>query len=404
MKILQVSTLYPPISVGGAERTAAAISRELTKEGDNVSVATTSPEKKFVFDKLGGVAVYRVGLRNLYWPFSGVKHSSVKKLAWHTLDRYNPMMGNQFERVIEKVEPDLILTHNLQGWSCSVWEQAYRHKIKVIHMLHDHSLVCPRTTMYQNNARCEKPCSDCWSLSQKRVELAQGLSGVLSVSTDLLRRHILLGAIPAEIPRMVVPNSLPPSVSVITQRRELRPASEPLRIGFMGRVEHQKGIEVLLRACELLAEKGLRDRFTLQIAGSSSDAYLNKIKRRWIGLNAQYLGHMDSCSFMDSVDVVVVPSLMNEGLGNVAFEAMARGAAVIASKLGGLTEVLEGGNAGELVPPDDAQALSEALQAFIDDRAHLSEMALKAITRATFFSPKRQMSQIREFIQSVTAS
>jgi glycosyltransferase involved in cell wall biosynthesis len=404
MKILQVSTLYPPLSVGGAERTAASISRELSQEGDNVTVATTSPEKKFAFEKQGGVGVYRVGLRNLYWPFSGVKHSSVKKLAWHSLDRYNPLMGHQFERVLEKVEPDLILTHNLQGWSCSVWEQAYRHKIKVIHMLHDHSLVCPRTTMYQNSTRCDKPCSDCWSLSQKRVELAQGLSGVLSVSTDLLRRHILLGAIPAEIPRMVVPNSLPPSISVITKKREIRPIEEPLRIGFMGRVEHEKGIEVLLRACELLAEKGLRERFTIQVAGTGADAYLTKLKRRWIGLNAHYLGHMDACTFMDSVDVVVVPSLMNEGLGNVAFEAMARGAAVIASKLGGLTEVLEGGNAGILVPPDDAQVLSETLLAFIDDRNLLSEMGLRAITRATFFSPKRQMSQIREFIKSVTES
>ncbi len=404
MKILQVSTLYPPLSVGGAERTAASISRELSQEGDNVSVATTTPGKKLTFDKQGGIGVYRVGLRNLYWPFGGVKHSSIKKLAWHSLDRYNPLMGQQFERVLEKVEPDLILTHNLQGWSCSVWEHAYRHKIKVIHMLHDHSLVCPRTTMYQNNARCEKPCSDCWSLSQKRIELAQGLSGVLSVSTDLLRRHILLGAISPDVPRMVVPNSLPPSISVITEKRELRPLEEPLRIGFMGRVEHEKGIEVLLRACEILAEKGLRDRFTLQVAGASADAYLVKLKRRWIGLNAQYLGRMDACNFMDSVDVVVVPSLMNEGLGNVAFEAMARGAAVIASHLGGLTEVLEGGNAGILVPPDDAQILSEALQKFIEDRTHLSEMGLKAMTRATFFSPKRQMSQIREFIKSVTTS
>jgi glycosyltransferase involved in cell wall biosynthesis len=404
MKILQVSTLYPPLAVGGAERTAASISRELAKDGDFVSVATTSPEKKFSFDRQGGVGVYRIGLRNLYWPFSGVKHSAVKKLAWHSLDRYNPLMGQQFDRVLEKVEPDLILTHNLQGWSCSVWEHAYRHKIKVIHMLHDHSLVCPRTTMYQNNKRCEKPCGDCWSLSQKRIELAQGLSGVLSVSVDLLRRHILLGAIPTTIPRMVVPNSLPPSIPVITERRPVRPAQEPLRIGYMGRVEQEKGIEVLLRACAILAENGHREKFTLQIAGTGNDTYLSKIKRKWIGLNAHYLGHMDSCTFMDSIDVMVVPSLMNEGLGNVAFEAMARGTAVIASQLGGLTEVLEGGVAGILIPPDDAQIMSEALARCIEDRELLNDLSLRAMTRATFFTPKRQMSQIHQFIREVTAT
>ncbi|MFP5343044.1 MAG: glycosyltransferase [Candidatus Limnocylindria bacterium] len=70
--------------------------------------------------------------------------------------------------------------------------------------------------------------------------------------------------------------------------------------------------------------------------------------------------------WMQSADVVVVPS-HREGLGLVAVEALACGVPVIASRVGGLVESIQDGRTGILIPPDDANAIRNALRALEDD-------------------------------------
>ena len=258
--------------------------------------------------------------------------------------------------------------------------------------------------MHKAGINCEKPCFDCRCLSAKRVAHAEQLSGVMSVSNDLLQRHIAFGAISKKVPSRVVYNAVPRHFTILEDNRPLRSPELHIRIGFVGRVEASKGIEVLLAACQLLVDAGLEELFAVKIAGHCDKAYQNHLDDRWRRVGADYLGVTVASTFMDNIDVLVVPSLMSEGLGNVAFEGMARGTAVIASNIGGLREVLDNGNAGWLVTPGDPATLAAKLASLIMDRQLLARQSFAGLTRAAFFSLERQMSEIHDFLRSVCAA
>ena len=78
-------------------------------------------------------------------------------------------------------------------------------------------------------------------------------------------------------------------------------------------------------------------------------------------------------------------------------EAMAAGLPVIASNTGGLAEMIEPGETGWLVTPDDPQALAGAISAAASDRARLREMGLRARERARRFSVEETSRRTEEF-------
>jgi glycosyltransferase involved in cell wall biosynthesis len=398
LKILQVNTLYPPDAVGGAERTVAAISAELSTNGDAVRVAALKSTRGQTVEKQSCATVHRVGLKNIFWPFNHESKSAPKKAVWHFLDRWNPFMAKEFGKVLDQTNPDVVVTHNLQGWSASIWKEVKSRNITLVHTLHDHSLLCPRTTMHKEGKNCTKVCSDCSFYSKPRMEATKYLDGVMSVSKDLLDRHIKFHALNPTLPKRVIYNSVPRTFPVLQDVRPLRSPELHLRIGFIGRVEAVKGIETLLSACTLLNQSENSENFSLRIAGQGLPDYIAKLKSRWPRSSAEFLGPCDAVSFMDSIDVLVVPSLLSEGLGNVALEAMARGVAVIASNCGGLKEVLDHGAAGWLIEPGDDKELAYRLSALITDRRILGKLAFAALTRSAFFSVDRQMSEIHDFL------
>jgi glycosyltransferase involved in cell wall biosynthesis len=93
--------------------------------------------------------------------------------------------------------------------------------------------------------------------------------------------------------------------------------------------------------------------------------------------------------------VVVVPSRWYENQPMVVLEALARGAPVVGSALGGMPELIEPGATGELVPANDPHALAVALTPYLRDPGHAFSMRDRA--RATIvskFSPERHLERI----------
>jgi glycosyltransferase involved in cell wall biosynthesis len=411
VKILQVNTLYPPAIVGGAELTAESISKNLTQRGIEVCVATLSEEKIGVADSPAGYTIYRYPLRNFFWPFDGFKRGVLKRFAWHLRDRKNATMGKVFGELLDKEKPTHVLTHNLQGWSCSVWDEATKRGVRVVHMLHDHQLVCPKTTRFKAGKNCQELCINCRVLSLKRIRGAQRINGLISVSQSLLDSHLDLGVFSPSLPSVVIYNSLRINIQRIAQPRQAfswsksRRNGSPIRIGYLGRIEKVKGIEVLLSAFFNLVFVLDEYQFELKLAGVGHDGYVAGLQQKFnagnSGVNVQYLGRQDAQTFLDSVDILVVPSLMSEGLGNVAFEAMARGALTIASNCGGLTEVLGDGQFGILVPPSDVLALTKALSEAIQNPSLSHSIASKGWSRSADFSSERQSEQIVNFLKLI---
>jgi glycosyltransferase involved in cell wall biosynthesis len=156
-------------------------------------------------------------------------------------------------------------------------------------------------------------------------------------------------------------------------------AAAPTAI-FAGRLTRQKGLHVLLAAWPSVLRALPSAR--LLIAGDGPErARLERAAPAGVA----FVGHLpqaDLGPLLDSAWVLVVPSVGFEPFGMIAAEAMMRGVAVVASRVGGLAEVVDPGVTGSLVPPNDEGALGAALVAMLRDRALCERMGERGRTRA----------------------
>lgn len=159
----------------------------------------------------------------------------------------------------------------------------------------------------------------------------------------------------------------------------------PLKILFIGNVIPRKGLYTLVAALRRLP----RHLWQLTVVGSLSMAtqYAQKVRKL-----IQENGLGDHVHMTDSIDnekltnlledhhCLAVPSFY-EGFGIVYLEAMAYGLPVIATKAGAVSEIIDDGIEGFLVPPGDETALAECIDRFIYDRNLLACMSSAAQTR-----------------------
>lgn len=135
-------------------------------------------------------------------------------------------------------------------------------------------------------------------------------------------------------------------------------ARETIRIGSVGRLDPEKGFDVLIAAAERLsADRAIEVR----IVGEGPE--LDRLRAAAAGLPVEFVGPRrpgaDIADFLRSLDVFVLPSTWREGRPNVLLEAIAVGLPVVATALPGMEEIL---SSGALIPPNDAVALADALE------------------------------------------
>lgn len=202
---------------------------------------------------------------------------------------------------------------------------------------------------------------------------------VLSVSAatgrELERRFGATGV-------LVVPNAAP---------RLLRPAPAPQRAGpdprelsvvYLGGFEDPaKGGHVLVKAAPAILAAARGIRIELAGPGQPPAAALELVRGsdrvRWLG----WVAGERKAELLGRCDVFVLPSI-SEGLPVALLEAMAYGRAIVASRVGGVPEVLEDGVDALLVPPEDPAALAGAVIGMASDPALRSSLGSAARARA----------------------
>jgi sugar transferase (PEP-CTERM/EpsH1 system associated) len=158
--------------------------------------------------------------------------------------------------------------------------------------------------------------------------------------------------------------------------RELLPLEgfadkDSIVIGTLGRMQTVKDQLTLVRAFLLLLERlpGARERLRLVLIGDGPlRAEAQELLRQAGALDLCWLpgSRDDTPHLLRCLDIFVLPSLA-EGISNTILESMASGLPVLATRVGGNPELVKETHTGTLVPPNNAQAMADALQSYIED-------------------------------------
>jgi glycosyltransferase involved in cell wall biosynthesis len=200
----------------------------------------------------------------------------------------------------------------------------------------------------------------------------------------------------------VVPNGI--DLEAFTPERDERAATEwpsaGLRLLSVGRLHPQKGHRVLLDA--MAAARPAGARLSLLVAGEGAERAALEAHAEALGLRDQvrFAGRREVRPLLAAADVFVFPSLY-EAVGIALLEAMASALPVVASRTGGIPEVVEDGVSGMLVTPGDALGLARALAALERDPERRRGLGKAARARAEAFDVRRTVRSLEAIYEEV---
>lgn len=179
-------------------------------------------------------------------------------------------------------------------------------------------------------------------------------------------------------------------------------ADGPLGAAFVGRVDATKGADTAVRA--VAAVPGMR----LEVAGSGADEAELKALAARLGAadRIRFHGLLERDAALDVLrraDIFVMPGRIEEAFGLVYVEAMAAGAAVVGSALGGAAEICHDGENALVVGPDDDDALTAALRRLDDDRELTRRLAAAGRETAAGYSLTAMMDRLETLIAAAAS-
>jgi glycosyltransferase involved in cell wall biosynthesis len=395
-KIILLNTLYPPYVLGGAERSVAVLAKALVYRGYSVSVIALHPQTDSLkVEKRDGVKIYFVPITNVYFPFFSKKKMPLLRIFWHIIDIYNPFMANTVKKILELETPDIFHSNVLTGFSVAVWKKARQLGLPVCHTLRDYSLLCPRSTMFHNHQNCKEICARCKFFSLPKIQATSQVTGVVSNSQYVLRRHLLNGAFSNIKLQDVIYNAFDPM--------EFSTGSKPqknnkiTRFGYFGRLEENKGIEVLLTVFKQTKHNSIE----LWIGGKGADNYESNLKTKYVDERIRYLGFINPKDFYPNIDVLIQPSLWHEPLSRTIIEAYSWGKPVIASKRGGSMEIVDEGITGLLFEPESPQELLNCLDMMATTPSLVRAMSQNAVIKSREFLPETIAKRYEKFYEKI---
>jgi len=176
-------------------------------------------------------------------------------------------------------------------------------------------------------------------------------------------------------------------------KRELMIDQTTLLIGWVGRLEAVKGCFDFLDACKMAEKDFPMARFLMVGDGALRKEIEAEVRKGTLNNKFFILGYRkDIPRIMKGIDIFCLTSL-NEGLGIVLIEAMAAGKAVIATDVGGVSEVILDGKTGILVPPGNPEAVAIAIKRLLSDTGLRSSLGRAGRERARLFDREEMIEK-----------
>lgn len=283
-------------------------------------------------------------------------------------------VGEPLSAIRERLHPDVTYLHKVASLDVA---SLARGGERIVRMIHDHDLCCPRRHKYSlwTGRVCERSAGwRCWldgafvarssapwrvrwasiPASLDRMRANRGLDAIL-VGSRFMRDELRMNGFPESRVRIV-----PPVVRFA--RVESAPPPPDLRILYAGQLIRGKGVDLLLQALSRLTGD-----FLLTLVGDGNARTRLETLSRRLGLSSRvrFEGWVDPDRLGDHYRrsrIVVVPSRWPEPFGMVGLEAMHHSRAVVAFDVGGIRDWLEPELTGLLVPEQDTQRLARAIE------------------------------------------
>ena len=296
------------------------------------------------------------------------------RALWHLVDLCNVIAAVRLRVRLRRTKPDIVHTHNLVGCGGLTPWTIRRSGIPWVHTLHDVQLITPSGLLTTGSPVPPAPSSALersllgrWFRSLRR-QIFGSPDVVTSPSRWLLQLHRAYAFFPGSRD-VVIGNPIAVSATVSIRRGAVR------RFCVVGQMEGQKGIFVLVEAYRQL--HALFPDVHLHVVGSgSSIPLLKRLSRDIRGLVLR--GRLDADGVRAAIsesDVLVVPSLIAENQPSVILEAFALGVPVVASRVGGIPELIHDGETGFLVDSGSVEDLLGALRLCVEDPKRMRGMA-----------------------------
>jgi len=205
----------------------------------------------------------------------------------------------------------------------------------------------------------------------QRSAILQGVGQRVIGVSEAVTRSMIKRGIPSSVMRTVL-NGTIGSPRFVSDEHPLPTLCRPA-ILFVGGLHARKGVDDLIKAFATVSRDFATAKLYLVGSGPDLSAYMSLAKSLAPG-RIEFVGHRDDVlSFMRAADVFVLPSRA-EPAGLVLSEAREAGCAIIAADVGGISEMLENGAAGILVPPDRPDVIARNLRELLAEPVLLSSL------------------------------
>jgi glycosyltransferase involved in cell wall biosynthesis len=405
IRIFQATDWYPPPLTGGRDLHVRMLAHELVARGHEVEVITLARSGAAGTEMDGDIPVHRIDgwnrlLNRFYEHPERPFHPPVP----------DPGVVHSLVNLIQERRPDVVHAHS---WILhSLLHFLPSQRTRLVFTMHDYGVICPKFTFVHKGGVCGGPefvkCVVCASEQYGAIPSAALTSGLIITRRSRRRvdRYIAVSTPVARACASVSVGSnievIPPFVSDDSLRRNdaIRPAFLPAEgdfVMFAGALGPHKGIDVLLEAWQ-----GLDSAIPLVLVGLRRHDTPREFPKGVIV--AEDVPHGDVLDAWMHCAVAIVPSIWPDPHPLVAIEAMAAGRPVIASAIGGLTDIVEDGVTGVLVPPGDALTLRTSIAQILADPQQRVAMGLAARERAARYSAAIVVPQIERVYREVVAN
>ncbi len=400
MRILYAVHHLPPRHTGGAENRAYRTARWMAAQGHQVSVICF--ERQVHTDWSDSVE-HGISIRRL----SLDRFIDASRIVW-TFDE--PRVEEHFRGVLRDLQPELV--HVIGGYLVTAGgiRAALAAGVPVVITLTDFWFICPRITLLKGDGSvCPGPpadpmgCVQCLAEESRRYRLLTEYLPAVSVSLwrhlpphpharsrarliDQRRnvlREVLLGCrvliCPSEFLRnKYVEQGVPGDRCVVMRQGhslgKAPPKARPIRpftFGYSGQIKPHKGVDLLLEAAARLSHRGLKFKVAIYGDQSETSGFVEALKARHQGDWLEWRGTYEAdqtAEVMSGIDALIVPSRWYENSPNVILEAQAMRVPVVATRLGGMAELVRHDVDGLLFELNDPEDLARQLERLIAEK------------------------------------